>query len=143
MFKNILVVCIGNICRSPLAEGYLKQQLPADYKIYSAGLGALVGKAADSKSQSLAQENGFNIDQHIAQQLDEGMVQQADLILVMENFQKKDIESRFPFSRGKVFTIGHWQGFEIGDPYKKDEKAFRKSWERIQSGLKDWIEKIS
>ncbi len=142
MFKNILVVCIGNICRSPLAEGYLKQQLPADYKVYSAGLGVLVGKGADSKSLALAQENGLDIDQHVAQQLNESLVQQADLILVMENFQKKEIENRFPFSRGKVFTIGHWQGFEISDPYKKDENAFRKSWELIQSGLKDWIEKI-
>ena len=43
MFKNVMMVCIGNICRSPTAEVYLKQYQP-ELNVYSSGLGALVGK---------------------------------------------------------------------------------------------------
>ena len=54
MFKNVMMVCIGNICRSPIAEVYLKHLQP-ELNVYSSGLGALVGKPADPSSVALMQ----------------------------------------------------------------------------------------
>lgn len=56
MFNNILVVCVGNICRSPTAERLLQRYHP-ELKVESAGLGALVGKGADPTAISIAAEH--------------------------------------------------------------------------------------
>lgn len=56
MFNNILVVCVGNICRSPTAERLLQRYHP-ELKVESAGLGALVGKGADPTAISVAAEH--------------------------------------------------------------------------------------
>jgi len=64
----ILTLCIGNICRSPLAQGLLAQQLPG-HTVWSAGLGALVGEPADPMSVQIAAEHGLDISAHRAQQV--------------------------------------------------------------------------
>ena len=58
--QNILVLCIGNICRSPIAEALLRQQFP-DKTISSAGLGALVGYPADPLSIEVSAEQGVDL----------------------------------------------------------------------------------
>ena len=57
MFDNILVVCHGNVCRSPVGEALLKKLLP-HRNIQSAGLGALVGRNADTTAVELARQEG-------------------------------------------------------------------------------------
>src|SRR5690606_19571912 len=105
MIQSILVVCIGNICRSPMAEGLLKQRLPEKH-IYSAGLGALVGHPADPLAIELMQQQGVDISDHRAQQINAQLVNQADLVLVMDLEQKRHVEKHYPASRGKVFRLG-------------------------------------
>ena len=61
MFDSILIVCTGNICRSPLGERYLRNALP-DKKIDSAGTRALVDHEADSAAQRIAQQNGLSLE---------------------------------------------------------------------------------
>jgi len=68
MFKNMMMVCIGNICRSLIAEVYLKQYQP-ELNIYSSGLGALVGRSADPKSIKLMRLKGIDLSKHSAQQI--------------------------------------------------------------------------
>lgn len=65
--RNILVVCIGNICRSPMAE-YLKAQYP-QLNIESAGISGLVGHQADNKAQLCMQRLGIDMLPHIARKL--------------------------------------------------------------------------
>ena len=82
MFNNILVICIGNICRSPSAEYMLRQKL-AEVKpnitIHSAGLGALVDKGIDDTAAALLSEHGIDPSGHRARQVDRDMLTQADL----------------------------------------------------------------
>ena len=61
MFNNILVVCVGNICRSPTAERLLQRYHP-ELKVESAGLGALVGKGADPTAISVAAEHQLSLE---------------------------------------------------------------------------------
>src|SRR5262249_45286096 len=105
MIRNVLVVCIGNICRSPMAEGLLRQALP-NVRITSAGLGAMAGRPADPISTELMAEAGLDISRHRAQQLTGVQASQADLILVMESEHKLEVQRRYPVASGKVFRLG-------------------------------------
>ncbi len=146
--NNILTVCIGNICRSPVAEALLKAALP-EKNIWSAGLAALSGHAADKTAQEIAQEHGLDISAHRAQQISSYMCTQADLILVMETAHKQELEQKYPFTRGKVHCLGNTnpsQKTEIADPYRKDRAAFETSHQLIAQGVNHWanlIKKIS
>ena len=146
MFNNILVVCIGNICRSPMAEAVLKEALSKSNKngihVSSAGIGALVGHPADEKSEQLMTARGLDISGHSAHQLNHEMIRKADLILVMELAHKKNIENKEPSAKGKVFRIGEWGGYDIPDPYKQDIKAFESALFQIDQGVSQWLKKL-
>ena len=135
--KNILVVCIGNICRSPMAEYLLKQQYP-QLNIESAGISGLIGHQADEKAQLCMQRLGIDMQPHIARKLNAELIKKADLILVMSNNQLKHIEQTWPFAKGKIFRLGHWQGQNVPDPYQHDQTFFDQTCRNIQSYVQDW-----
>jgi len=139
--KNILTLCIGNICRSPIAEALLKREFP-DKTIWSAGLGALVGSAADPSSVETAAAYGLDLSAHRAQQLVGWMCQTADLILVMEQIHKTQVEHLYPLTRGKVFRLGEIGKFDIADPYRQSKQAFESAYDRIARGAADWAPRI-
>lgn len=142
MFNNIMMVCVGNICRSPIAEAFLKHEQP-ELNVYSSGISALVGKGADPQSIKIMAEKGIDITQHRAQQINSVLVSAADLILVMEAKQMSAIHAKFPEARGKVHLLGKWnENQEVLDPFQKDEKAFYKAAQIIETGIKAWQEKI-
>lgn len=141
-FNNILVVCVGNICRSPMAEALLKQRYPQK-SIDSAGVGALVGHPADPSALEIMNEQQLDISNHVAKQIDENLAKKADLIFTMSDSQTKWIEERWPFCRGKTFKIGHWQDKDIADPYKHDMNAFETAYQDIVTGLAQWADKVS
>ena len=144
MIRHILVVCVGNICRSPMAEGLLKDALreQTDITVESAGLGALVGHPADDYALELMTELGVDISAHRARQIHPDMVRDADLVLVMESGHKRAIDDADATARGKVYRIGEWQDREIDDPYRQPRAAFADALEEIQEGVASWVEKI-
>lgn len=140
-FESLLVVCVGNICRSPMAAALLMDKYP--YKIIdSAGLSAVVGHPADDKAQAVMAADDLDLSQHIAKQIDENMVMNADLILTMSVHQNKWIESRWPHCRGKTFRIGHWLKKDIADPYQHDKSVFEATRKDIIASLERWHDKI-
>ena len=141
-FDNILVVCVGNICRSPMAEALLKQRYPHK-NIDSAGVGALVGHSADPAALEIMDKQEIDITNHVAKQIDEGLAKKADLIFTMSDSQTKWIEERWPFCRGKTFKLGHWQDKDIADPYKHEMSAFQTAYQDIVVSLEQWADKIS
>ena len=145
MFNNILIVCVGNICRSPMAEYLLQHMINKkgiDIRVSSAGLGALVGQAADEYAIEIMREHGIDGAAHRARQLDGDMVKQNELILVMEHWQKNEIESLYPYARGRVHLLGKWDDEEISDPYKKPKKAFVDAFERINNACDKWCSRL-
>lgn len=141
-FDNILVVCVGNICRSPMAEALLKQRFP-EKTIDSAGVGALVGHPADPAAIEIMSKQQIDINSHVAKQIDEQLAKKADLIFTMSDGQTKWIEERWPFCRGKTFKLGHWMDKDIADPYKHEISAFETAYQDIVDGLAQWADKIS
>lgn len=139
--NNILVVCIGNICRSPMAEALLKQALPGR-TVRSAGLGALVGKGADPHAVALMAEQGIDITGHVAQQMSQALVSEADVIFVMDTEQKNHIESQYRGARGKVFRLGQAAGVDIPDPYREGIDSFRQAHRLIVDGVQVWASQV-
>ncbi|ENX10972.1 low molecular weight protein-tyrosine-phosphatase [Acinetobacter variabilis] len=135
--NNILVICIGNICRSPMAEYFLKQQYP-QLQIESAGISGLIGHAADEKASLCMQRFGIDMSSHVAKKLNAELIKKADLVLVMSQNQQKYIEQTWPFAKGKTFRLGHWQGKNVADPYQHDQAFFDETCQLIQDCIADW-----
>ena len=141
-FDHILVVCVGNICRSPMAEALLKQRFPNKI-IDSAGVGALVGHPADPAALEIMSKQQIDITSHIAKQIDEQLAKKVDLIFTMSDGQTKWIEERWPFCRGKTFKLGYWINKDIADPYKHEISAFETAYQDIIDGIAQWADKVS
>ena len=145
--RHILTLCIGNICRSPLAEALLARELPG-HSVTSAGLGAVVGAPADPFSLEIAAEQGLDLSAHRARQVSQWMCQQAELILVMEQAHKLRLEQQFPLVRGKVFRLGQFgqpgnpAPFDVADPYREPRAAFEAAWAAIAGGVASWVPRI-
>ncbi|MEG1696932.1 MAG: low molecular weight protein-tyrosine-phosphatase [Acinetobacter sp.] len=135
--RTILVVCIGNICRSPMAEYLLKRDYP-HLSIESAGISGLTGHPADEKAQLCMQHLNIDMSAHIAKKLNSGHLKQADLILVMSKNQQSHIEQTWPFAKGKIFRLGHWQHKNVPDPYQHDQTFFNDTCQLIQQCITDW-----
>ncbi|MBN1086338.1 protein tyrosine phosphatase [Erwinia aphidicola] len=143
MINSILVVCVGNICRSPTGERLLKTALH-EKNIASAGLGALVDHAADETASSVASEHGVSLEGHAAQQLTSNMCRDYDLILVMEKKHVDQVCRINPSVRGKTMLFGHWiNQQEIADPYKKSRDAFEAVYGILENAAQKWVDALS
>ncbi|WP_462152114.1 low molecular weight protein-tyrosine-phosphatase [Pseudoalteromonas xiamenensis] len=140
MFDSVLVVCAGNICRSPTAEYVLKQQLVGKtVAVSSAGLTALEGKPADGIAQQIASSHGVDLSAHSGRQLNSALIAQNAVILVMESRHLHDLCARYPQARGKTFLFGKWLGDkDIPDPYKQSREAFEHVYQLIESAASAW-----
>lgn len=140
VFKNILFVCIGNICRSPSAEVLMRQAVAGTgIQVSSAGLGALVGQGIDPTAQALLLEHGLDGSAHRARQVDAATLGAADLILTMERKHLALIAQRAPQVSGKTFLLGKWQGdHEISDPYRQQRPAFEHVYQLMDQGVASW-----
>lgn len=145
MTSSILILCVGNICRSPMGEFLLRGMMEKDgheMKISSAGIGALVGHGPDQNALDVMKEHGIDMAGHQARQVNEEMVKQNDLILVMEHWQQKEIENLYPFSRGRVHLLGKWSNIEVEDPYRRSKEHFVTAFELIAQSCQQWHEKL-
>ena len=130
MFNKLLIVCVGNICRSPTAEVLLKQRLQEKGKeihVHSAGLGALVGKDIEPNL-------------HSAKQINTAMIGEADLVLAMEQAHLQHLNEIAPQARGKTFLLGKWlDNKEIPDPYRQQKPAFDHAFTLIDQSIAAWL----
>ncbi|HWS60403.1 MAG TPA: low molecular weight protein-tyrosine-phosphatase [Flavobacterium sp.] len=92
---NILMVCLGNICRSPLAEGILASKLPKDkFKVDSAGTGSWhIGRQPDERSIAVAKKHNLNISKQRGRQFTKNDFDTFDYIYVMDSSNYQDVMS--------------------------------------------------
>jgi low molecular weight protein-tyrosine phosphatase len=138
VFKRILMVCTGNICRSPMAEVVLARRLRdkgLSTAVESAGLGALVGWPADPIACELMKARGLDLSSHRARQLTREMLRRADLVLTMEAGQQRAVEELDASARGRVHRIGRIGRFDVLDPYRQGQAAFEQALALIERGI--------
>lgn len=124
--RRILMVCLGNICRSPLAHGILQQMADEQglgWEIDSAGTGNWhVGQQPDKRSVRVAKAHGIDISMQRAQHFNENLFDRFDLIYVMDRNNYKDVLclARNETDRRKVRLF--LQDAEVPDPYWDDNQ---------------------
>lgn len=141
MFSQILVVCVGNICRSPIGQALLQSKL-GHLTVDSAGIQALAGKPADSHAKKIAEQHELNLQHHRGKQLDLTLCSKSDLILTMEKSHIDAVTEISPSARGKTMLLGHWIDKEIPDPYRKSEEMFAHVFNLIQEASLAWVKKL-
>ena len=142
MFNSILVVCIGNICRSPVAERMLQQLLP-EKNVSSAGVGALVDHPVDELAAKVANKHGLDTSGHEARQLTPEICKEADLILAMSDEIREDIYRIAPEARGKVMLMGKWMDdAEIPDPYRQSKRVHEEAYQLLELTTQSWVNVI-
>ncbi len=142
MIGSVLVVCVGNICRSPMGERLLARAVPG-LTVGSAGLAAVVGSGAEPTSQEAADEIGLSLDGHIARQLTAEIGASYDLILVMEPGHRAEITRRFPQLSGRTMAFDHWVGGKgIADPFRKPPEAHRNARDAIVLAADAWARRL-
>lgn len=139
MLDRILMICTGNICRSPMAEGLLRARFARRGRgtVASAGLAALVGRPADPLAVDLLARRGIDISSHRARQLTPELLADFDVVLVMEATQQKELESLSASARGRVHRIGRTGGYDVPDPFRGTPAAFESALGLIDRGLDD------
>jgi protein-tyrosine phosphatase len=145
MFHNIIVICTGNICRSPIAEALLKTSLTHNgCNIQSAGIAALVHHPADPSALEVAQEHGYDLSLHRARQATLPLLTAMDLILTLDQTHNEWIRTRYPQLQGRTFKLGHWRNnADIADPYRKPRQAFDQAFSAIRQCSEDWVKRIA
>ncbi len=135
---RILLVCTGNICRSPMAERIMHQEFNErgeDVEIQSAGTGAWDGASASEGAYLISLENGLDLSPHRAALLTRDLVEQADLILTMARHHRVRVEELG--GSGKTFLLGEYAGVagadaEVRDPFGSELPVYRGTFTEIQ-----------
>jgi len=150
MATRILMVCLGNICRSPLAEGILRSKLPSDsYFVDSAGTGPWhVGNPPDSRSIKIAQDKGLDISNLRGRQFSEKDFKDFDYIYVMDGQNYKDVivQTNNEEAKTKVKLILDelfpGENVDVPDPYFGLQDGFEKVFDMLDMACDTIAEKL-
>ena len=129
---NILFVCTGNTCRSPMAQGLLEDMAKKkglNLVVKSAGIFALDGQRVSEEAVEALKEEGIDISDHKANMIHRDLVSEANIILTMSKSHKETLLSKYDFLKGKVFTLKEYAyGVEedVLDPFGQDIDVYRK-----------------
>ena len=144
MFSSILVVCTGNICRSPMGEFLIRERWSkAGASVASAGVGAMAGWQADDDAIAVMDEQGIDMRAHTAQQLTQELINAYDLVLVMEKHHEDWINQRLPTARGRVHQMSKWSTRDaVPDPYRRGRAAFESCYTQLDECVDQWLQRI-
>jgi len=139
---NVLFVCLGNICRSPLAEGIMRR-LYKDHGIVglieSAGTADWnVGSRADSRAVKVALNNGIDIKNHTARQLRHEDFEKFDLIIVMDRANEKAVKKIAPQAVHHKIRRA-LNDDDVIDPYHSDDAAFEDTFKTLWSSCQEMV----
>lgn len=151
--NNILFICTGNTCRSPMTQYLFANVLQKQannrlksIKLKSAGLFAQEGQPATPEAIEVMLKEGLDLTSHRSTQVDGGMIEDADLIITMTSSQKAQLTRSFPYKKDKIFTLGEMAGyedFELFDPFGQGLPEYIKTLEQIKKMVNIITERLA
>lgn len=145
---KILFVCTGNTCRSPMAEGILRDMLEEeglDIEVDSAGIYALNGDRAADNAVGALEEKSINISQHRAKTIHGDLIDGVDLILTMGASHKNLLLGNFDLAQGKIYTLKEFayaSQEDVADPFGGDIHIYKNTRDEIYAALEKVMEKL-
>ncbi|MBI4500754.1 MAG: hypothetical protein HY700_06285 [Gemmatimonadetes bacterium] len=144
--KSLLVVCHGNICRSPFAEVVLRSALPKEFTVQSAGFIA-PGRTPPPDAIGAARRFGIDLSRHCSQLVTADLVRNASLIVVMEHVQARQVTERFGAAPGRVVILGDLDpvGVDcrtIPDPILKPRDVYVDCYDRIDRCVRALVREL-
>src|SRR6266446_1443990 len=141
--KTILFVCTGNVCRSPMAEGIFRQAIRnrSDYRVLSAGLGAMEGQPPTPYAVQAVRELGIDISGQRSRMLTPDLVQEADFIFGMTHSHIDTVMLLYPHAADKTFLLREFDEtldvFEkdISDPIGGSYEVYLNCRDQIEQGI--------
>jgi protein-tyrosine-phosphatase len=148
--KEILFVCSGNTCRSPLAEGLAKKLiangLPFEARISSAGSSATEGQRASANALEVSRANGIDLSGHRSRLLNATMVRRADLIVTMGELHRHTVGVIEPTALDHTVQLTDFcdsHDGDIADPIGGDLAAYERIFDTIRECVEEMAEKIA
>lgn len=147
---HVLTLCLGNICRSPVAEALVRRELEAvgvNAVVASAGTGAWhVGSPADQRSQSVAKKHGLKLTGQ-ARQLLPSDFEQQDIILAMDSQNLEDARQIAPAkAKAKLVLMRDFDalapGADVPDPYYGGPAGFETMYQMLERSAKAFAQQI-
>ena len=149
MTSKILMVCLGNICRSPLAEGIMRSKLSEDFIVDSAGTGGWhAGQQPDKRSISTAKNRGLDITHQRARQFKKSDFDFFDHIFVMDNSNYKDVLTLAPNEEAKskvkliLNEIFPNENVDVPDPYYGGQDGFENVFDMLDQACEEIARKL-
>lgn len=143
------MVCLGNICRSPLAEGIMRSKLTKDFVVDSAGTGSWhAGELPDKRSISIAKNRGLDITNQRARQFKKSDFDIFDHIFVMDNSNYKDVLALAPNEEAKskvkliLNELFPGENVDVPDPYYGGQDGFENVFDMLDQACEEIARKL-
>ena len=137
---NVLFVCSGNICRSPLAAAMLEKRLCAlgidHVLVESAGTVDLRGRGASRWALEVAADNGLDLSHHVSRQVNRSMLEDADIVVAMTNAHAEYIADILPGIRKKTIAL------DVPDPYGLQKETYEAAFAVIEEAMPLIIDEV-
>ncbi|MEM7177192.1 MAG: low molecular weight protein-tyrosine-phosphatase [Pseudomonadota bacterium] len=143
---RILCVCLGNICRSPMAEGALRKRAAEEgiaIEVDSAGTGAYhIGQPPDPRGLAAASARGYDNTAQRARQVADSDFHGFDLILAMDRANLRDLEARAPATARAEIRLFDAAGHEIPDPYYGGPEDYDRTLDMVEAATEAMIARL-
>ncbi len=146
--KNVLFICTGNTCRSPMAEALLRHYAP-DVEVKSAGLYAADGQEVNEKTLAVLEEKGIRLN-HAARSINAELMEWADLVLTMTAGHRSMLLLAYPESHEKIATLKEYTAKQkaeeanpdIADPFGANLATYQTTYEELKKHIQLLVSKL-
>lgn len=144
---NILFVCTGNTCRSPMAQGMLEKMLEdkkGTYSVDSAGIYVHPNSKITEQAQKQLKKRGIDMGERKAVKITHDSMEKADLVFTMTGTQRRMLVESFPYAADKIHLLGDYtnRGGDVADPYGGGDEAYAETAKELESMLGILVEMI-